>query len=107
MVLRRGRTLIGSHFLSALADGSGGDVAFSVAGHGWGRITRGLRGLRNSVAKVTLGAGSHPLSSLAGDAGSEQASLGGPATLALHQLLGPLRDRAPLLTIFTKAFIGP
>lgn len=41
------------------------------------------------MLKATLGAGSHPLPSLAGRLAASGASLGGPATLALHPLLGP------------------
>lgn len=43
MVLRRGQTLISSHFLNALADGSGGDGAIPVSGQGWDRAARGLQ----------------------------------------------------------------
>lgn len=41
-MLRRRWTLIGSHFLNALADGSGGDIAFSASSQGQGRAVRGL-----------------------------------------------------------------
>lgn len=107
MVLRRRWTLIGSHFLNALADGSGGDIAFSASSQGQGRAVRGLHRLRNSVVKATLGVESHPLPSLTGRLAASGASLGGPATLALHPLLGPFWEQAPLQTIFTNAFTGP
>lgn len=77
-MLRRGWTLISSHFLNALADRSRGDGAISISGHGWDRATRD--GLRNSVVKATLGAGSRPLPWLAGEAGASGAPLGSPST---------------------------
>lgn len=58
MVLRRGWTLIGSHFLNALAGGSGGNIVFPKSSHRGGRAARCSHRLRNSVAKVPLGAGS-------------------------------------------------
>lgn len=107
MVLRRGRTLISSHFLNALADGSGGDGAIPVSGQGWDRATRGLHGLRNSVVRATLGAGSHPLPWLAGEAGSEWSIPGESYLPVSAPALGPFWDQAPLGTAFTTAFTGP
>lgn len=75
-MLRRGWTLISSHFLNALADGSREDVAFPVSSHRQGRAAGGLCRLRSLAVKVTLGVGSHPLPSLAGEAGSELSILG-------------------------------
>lgn len=69
-------------FLNALADGSGGDGTVSISGHGWDRATGD--GLRNSVVKAALAAGSHPLPWLAGEAGVRGASLGSPTTLHQH-----------------------
>lgn len=61
---------------------------------------RGLHGLRNSVVKATLGAGSHPLPGLAGEAGASGASLGSPSTISAPAL-------GPSETILTTAFTGP
>lgn len=107
-MLRRGRTLISSHFPNALADGSGGDIAFSVSSHGWGRATRGFLRAEKFSGEGDAGYGK-PSSAFAQWGSWQRAEhpWRGPATLALHQSLGPLWDWARLQIISTKAFTGP
>lgn len=64
-------------------------------------------GLGNSVVKATLGAGSHPLPWLAGEAGSEWSIPGESYLPVSAPALGPFWDQAPLGTVFTTAFTGP
>lgn len=84
MVLRRGWTLISSHFPNALADGSRGHGALSVSGHKrWAEKFRG---------EGKAGCRNHPL------------PWGGCATTLSAPALGPSWDQAPSGTIYHSIY---